>query len=74
MSDWYRTVVWIYGSSFFLIIIYAQIIDWINPQTTARWIFIVEFFVILIGFVIGYFLDKYYRKRELKSKLSGVQK
>jgi len=68
MSDWYRTVVWVYGASFFLVLVYSQIIDWINPPITARWVIYVEFVVILIGMLIGYLLDKSYKKKEKENE------
>lgn len=68
MSDWYRTVVWMYGASFFLVIVYAQIISWINPPITARWFIIIELFIILIGLLVGYLVDRHYKKKEKENE------
>lgn len=67
MSDRYRTIVWVFGASFFLVMVYAQIITWINPPITSKWVIIVEFFIILIGMIVGYYLDKCYKKKEKRS-------
>ena len=63
----YRAIVWGFGSAIFSLIVYSQLAVWIGIAGMEVG-YIIGTIILIMGLIIGVFLDNYYREKSLATK------